>query len=74
MCAYCDANWVGNMDGRKSTSSYVFLLRNGVISWNSKKQTFIIMSSIKAKYMVTSQVRRQVMWFYHFLEALVFHK
>jgi hypothetical protein len=74
MCAYCDANWVGSMDGRKSTSSYVLLLGNGVISWNNKKQAFIVMSSIEAKYMVASQATRQVMWFYHFLEALVFHK
>jgi hypothetical protein len=36
MCAYCDANWVGNMHDRKSTSSYVFLSRNGVVDWNSK--------------------------------------
>ncbi len=45
MCAYCDANWVRNMDDHKSTSSYVFLLGNGAISWNSKKQTDIVMSS-----------------------------
>jgi hypothetical protein len=32
MCAYCDANWVRNMDDHKSTSSYVFLLGNGAIS------------------------------------------
>jgi hypothetical protein len=29
MCAYCDVIWASNMDGCKSTSSYVFLLRNG---------------------------------------------
>jgi hypothetical protein len=33
------------MDDHKSTSSYVFLLGNGAISWNSKKQTDIVMSS-----------------------------
>jgi hypothetical protein len=26
MCAYCDVDWVGNMDDRKSTLGYVFLL------------------------------------------------
>ncbi len=40
MCAYCDVDWVGNMDDCKSTSGYVFLLGNGAISWDSKKQTF----------------------------------
>jgi hypothetical protein len=41
MCAYCDVDWVGNMDDCKSTLSYVFLLGNGAISWDiPKKQTF----------------------------------
>jgi hypothetical protein len=44
MCAHCDVDWAGNMDDIKSTSTYVFLLGNGVISWNYKKQTFIVMS------------------------------
>jgi hypothetical protein len=62
MCAHCDVDWASNMDGDKSTSSYVFLLENGVISWNYKKQTFIAMSSIEVEYMTTSQATRQTMW------------
>ncbi len=45
MCAYCDVDWVDNMDDHKSTSGYVFLLGNGAMSWNSKKQIFIDMLS-----------------------------
>jgi len=37
MCVYCDVNWAHNMDDRKSTLGYVFLLGNDVIKWNSKK-------------------------------------
>ncbi len=54
MCVYCDADWAHDMDDHKSTLGYVFLLRNGAIRWNSKKETFIVMSSIEAKYMATS--------------------
>jgi hypothetical protein len=31
MCAYCDKDWVGNMDDCKLKLNYVFLLGNGVI-------------------------------------------
>ncbi len=62
MCAYCDVDWVGNMDDHKSASSYVFLLGNGVISWNNKKQTSIAMSSTKVQYMATLEA----MWFSSF--------
>jgi hypothetical protein len=50
------------MDDHKSTSCYVFLLGNGAISWNNKKQTFIAMSSIEVEYMATSQTTMQTMW------------
>jgi len=43
MCAYYDVNCIGNMDDCKSTLGYVFLLGNGVISWNNKKETSIAM-------------------------------
>ncbi len=58
LCAYCDVDQASNMDDCKSTSSYVFLLGNGVINLNSKKQNFVVMLSTKVKYMVTSQTTR----------------
>jgi hypothetical protein len=66
MCAYCDVDWVGNMDDHKYASSYVFLLGNGVISCSNKKQTSIAMSSTKVQYMATSQATKQAMWFSSF--------
>jgi len=58
LCAYCDVKWASNMDDCKSTLGYVFLLGNGAINLNSKKQTFVVMLSTKAKYMATSQTTR----------------
>jgi hypothetical protein len=37
MVAYTDSDYAGDLDDRKSTSSYVFLLSSGVVSWLSKK-------------------------------------
>ena len=37
LMGYTDADWGGDLDERKSTSGYVFLLNNGAISWSSKK-------------------------------------
>jgi hypothetical protein len=43
MSTYYDANCASNMDDYKSTLGYVFLLGNGAINWNNKKQTSIVM-------------------------------
>ena len=34
---YSDADWVGDLDDRKSTSGYVFQIGGGAVSWRSKK-------------------------------------
>jgi len=53
---YTDADWGGDMDERKSTSEYVFLLNNGVISWSNKKQSCIALSTMEAKFVAFSTV------------------
>ena len=39
-----------NQDDQKSTSGYVFLAAGGAITWKSKKQTTIALSSTEAEY------------------------
>ncbi|GJY21389.1 zinc finger, CCHC-type containing protein [Tanacetum coccineum] len=38
---YTDASWISNTEDNSSTSSWVFFLGRGAISWASKKQTCI---------------------------------
>ena len=47
---YTDADWAGYKADRRSTSGFVFSLGNGAISWSSKKQPTIALSSIEAEY------------------------
>lgn len=37
LVGYTHADWAGEIDGRKSTLGYTFILANGAISWSSKK-------------------------------------
>jgi len=38
LIAYCDSDYAGDIEDRKSTSGYVFKMPNGVVAWSSKKQ------------------------------------
>ena len=46
---FVDADWAGDLDHRRSTSGYVFNLFGGAISWMSKKQVVVALSTTKAK-------------------------
>eukprot|EP00253_Pinus_taeda_P016202 PITA_16202 len=50
--AHCD--WVGSGDDRKSTSGYVFHMGSGAISWASKKQPIVVLSTAEAEYVAAT--------------------
>jgi hypothetical protein len=45
-----DADWVGEIDSRRCTSGYCFMLGSCLISWKSKKQKLVSSLSTKSKY------------------------
>lgn len=59
---YCDADWASDIDDRKSCTGYVFKLQNGSISWASKKQPTVALSSVEAEYMALSMASQEAFW------------
>ncbi|XP_020522563.1 uncharacterized protein LOC110007206 [Amborella trichopoda] len=50
LVGYTYSDWAGSLDDRKSTSGYIFCLGSKVISWSSRKQKTVALSSAKAEY------------------------
>ena len=67
---YSDVNWAGDLDECKSTSGYIFLLNDGVISWKSKKQTCIVLSTMKTQFIASLTAIQEVVWLKRFLKSL----
>jgi hypothetical protein len=59
---YCDADWGGDLTDRKSTTGYCTFVNNNLISWQSKKQTTVALSSCEAEYMAINDIAKEVMW------------
>ncbi|KAL0839196.1 hypothetical protein ABMA28_017164 [Loxostege sticticalis] len=43
---YCDSDWANDTEDRRSCTGYIFLFQGAAISWNSKKQQTIALSTI----------------------------
>ena len=59
---YADANWAGDLDDRHSTTGNVFLMAGGAISWLSKKQTSMALSTAEAEYISLSSASQENAW------------
>ena len=67
---YTDADWAGYKADRRSTSGFVFSLGSGSISWNSKKQSTVALSSTKAEYRGTAVTACDTVWLKRILKDL----
>ena len=66
--AYSDVDFAGDSDDRCSTSRYRIFLGAKAVSWSSRKQSVIILSSTKSKYITLTEVMCKIMWMCHFLK------
>ena len=69
---YCDADWGGSED-RKSTTGYCTFINNNIISWNTKKQQTVALSTAEAEYMAITEVVQEVQWIKQLLEEMKYN-
>jgi hypothetical protein len=62
LTTYTDVDWAGSVDDRKSTSGGAFFLGNNLVSWLSKKQSSVSLSTTEAEYIATTSCCTQVLW------------
>ena len=67
---FTDADWAGDVVERKSTSGYVFQICGGTVSWRSKRQEIVALSSTEAEYIALSFAAKELMWLRSFLKDL----
>jgi len=65
--AYADADWGGCHTTRRSTTGYIFTLGGAAISWSSKRQQTVALSTAEAEYMAASSATQELI----FLRALL---
>ncbi len=72
LTGFVDADWAGDVDDRRSRSGFLFFLGSNLISWQSKKQDIIALSSAEAEIMAATSAAKEAMWLRGVLSDLGF--
>jgi len=62
LIGFVDADWGGDPDDRKSNTGYLFKYLGAPISWSSKKQTLVTLSSTEAEYIALCEAGKEALW------------
>ncbi|XP_065084810.1 uncharacterized protein LOC135707021 [Ochlerotatus camptorhynchus] len=62
LLGFSDADWAGDLTTRRSTSGFVFMFSGGTISWASRGQASVTLSSMEAEYIALSEACQEVAW------------
>ena len=69
---YCDADYAGDHDDRKSRTGYLFLLANGAIAWCSKRQGCTANSTTEVEFVAMAESVKEAIWLRRLLHSLGF--
>ncbi len=73
MHGYIDADWAGNISNKRSTSGFMFFFGSTAVTWSSKKQSTIALSSTEAEYRGVAMAACEVAWLRKLLGDLGLH-
>lgn len=68
---YSDADYAKDIETRRSTSGYVFMLYGGAISWKCQRQRSTALSTAEAEYMALAEAAKEATWLRNFVKSIL---
>ncbi len=62
LLGYTDSDYAGDVYTRRSTTGFVFIMHGAAVTWNSKLQVTVAVSSTEAEYMASASCVKEALW------------
>ena len=67
---FADADWGGDLQQRRSTTGFIFKIAGGPVTWRSKLQATVALSTAEAEYLSAAEAAREALWLRSLLHDL----
>jgi len=74
LCGYTDSDMAGDVNSRKSTSSYLITFAGRAVAWQSRLQKCVALSTTEAEFIATTEACKELLWMKKFVQELVFQQ
>ncbi|CAH9113366.1 unnamed protein product [Cuscuta europaea] len=72
LVGYTDSDMAGNKDTMKSTSGYLMTFAGGAVSWQSRLQKCVVLSTTEAEYVAATEACKELLWLKRFMQEIGF--
>ena len=66
---FSDVDWA-SQEHWHSISGYIFMMGGGTVSWSSKKQAIVVLSTTEAEYITATHAAKEALWIRMFLAEI----
>ena len=70
LTAYSDADYAGDVSTRRSTSGTVCVYMGSAVTWSSRRQTSVALSTTEAEFVAASEATKEVIWLTRLLNEI----
>ncbi|UYV83114.1 hypothetical protein LAZ67_22002254 [Cordylochernes scorpioides] len=70
LTGYSDSDYARDLDSRKSTTGYIFMLNHGAFSWSSQKQSTVALSTTESEYIAACAATKEMVWLRRLLKDI----
>lgn len=62
LIGYSDSDFASDVDSRTSNTGYIFMMNGGPVTWASRKQNTVALSTTESEYMAASEAAKEILW------------
>ncbi|UYV68045.1 hypothetical protein LAZ67_5002898 [Cordylochernes scorpioides] len=70
LVGYSDSDFARDVDSRKSTTGYAFMMNGGTVSWASQRQPIIALSTTESEYIAACSAAKELIWIRRLLQGI----